>query len=357
MPSTASQRDVRNGLVLVAAIVAVAGLAAVPAAPATAPRAARTVARTCSMYFVATVRRGPHAGAAYRGVLRMTLDARGRLTRGTLQLVHGGRLRVRRIAGAREVGFAMATRAGALRGSGSVDGRLRPCVGRMTGALRGPGRRDRGDWLAASGQTITLPDGSLYISAPSTHVLYRADNALSAPSRVFAGARNTPGNIDGARLSARMNMPGGIAYDPASSTLYVADVGNAAIRRLVLGSGQMATMLRPSAAAAAAQAAGYPAVTGWEPQGVAVGSGGAVFITDARNYVVWKYSPSTAQLKLLAGRPGTPGNADGSDTAVRFTGPQQITVSAAGLISVADVVSNRVRFRDNGTWSTLSTCC
>jgi DNA-binding beta-propeller fold protein YncE len=152
-------------------------------------------------------------------------------------------------------------------------------------------------------------------------------------------------------------MPGGIAFDAASSTLYVADVGNATIRRIVLGSGQMTTTLRASAAVAAAQAAGYPAVTGWEPQGVAVGSGGAVFITDARNYVVWKYSPATQQLKLLAGRPGTPGNADGSDTAVRFTGPQRITVSSNGLISVADVISQRVRLRDNGTWSTLSSCC
>jgi sugar lactone lactonase YvrE len=244
-----------------------------------------------------------------------------------------------------------------LHGAGAVSGRLRPCVARMTGALRGPGARDRGDWLAASGQTVQLPDGSLYLTAPSTHVMYRADNALSAPSKVFAGAVSTPGNIDGPRLSARMNMPGGLAFDPASSTLYSADVGNAEIRRLVLGSGQMTTLLRPSAAVAAAQAAGYPNVTGWEPQGVAVGSGGAVFITDARNYVVWKYSSATQQLKLLAGRPGTPGNADGSDTAVRFSGPQQIKVSPEGLIQVVDVVSQRLRFRDNGTWSTLSACC
>jgi hypothetical protein len=287
----------------------------------------------------------------------MTLDASGRLTHGTLQLIHGGSLRVQRIRTSRDVGFRVVTRAGVLLGIGGVNGRLRPCVGRMTGALKGPGRRDRGDWLASSGQTIELPDGSLFITAPSSHVLYRADNALSAPSRVFAGAVNTLGNIDGPRLQARMNMPGGIAFDSASSTLYVADVGNATIRRLVLGSGQMTTALRPSAAVAAAQAAGYPAVTGWEPQAVAVGSGGAVFITDARNYVVWKYSPATQQLKLLAGRPGTPGNTDGSDTAVRFTGPQRITVSSNGLISVADVISQRLRLRDNGTWSTLSSCC
>jgi hypothetical protein len=356
-PTTAPRPAVAPALAAaVAAFVAIA-VAAVAAAPAATPHRARSAPPACSMSFVAYVRRGPHSGSAYRGVLRMTLDARGRLAGGTLQLLAGRRLRVRRVRNRHEVAFRLVTRAGVLYGSGSVDGRLRPCVGRMTGALRGPGRRDRGDWLAASGQTITLPDGSLYITAPSTHVLYRADNALSAPSRVFAGALNTPGNIDGARLQARMNMPGGIAFDPASSTLYVADVGNATIRRIVLGSGQVTTMLRPSTAAAAAQAAGFPAVTGWEPQGVAVGSGGAVFITDARNYVVWKYSPSTQQLKLLAGRPGTPGNADGNDTAVRFTGPQQISVSPTGLISVVDVISQRFRLRDNGSWSTLATCC
>jgi sugar lactone lactonase YvrE len=343
-------------MVIVAALVAIAMSVAIAPAPAAYPSAARSAAPPCSMYFVAAVRHGPHAGSTYRGVLRMTLDASGRLAHGTLQLIHGGRLGVQRIRTSRDIGFRMVTHAGVLHGIGSVNGRLRPCVGRMTGALKGPGRRDRGDWLAASGQTIELPDGSIFITAPTSHVVYRADNALSAP-RVFAGAVNTPGNVDGSRLQARMNMPGGIAFDSASSTLYIADVGNATIRRLVLGSGQMTTTLRPSAAVAAAQAAGYPGVTAWEPQGLAIGSGGAVFITDARNYVVWKYSPATQQLKLLAGRPGTPGNADGSDTTVRFTGPQRIAVSSNGLISVADVISQRLRIRDNGTWSTLSSCC
>jgi flagellar basal body rod protein FlgC len=76
-----------------------------------------------------------------------------------------------------------------------------------------------------------------------------------------------------------------------------------------------------------------------------------------RKQVILESTAATQFRQLLAGRPGTPGNADGSDTAVRFTGPQQIMVSSTGLISVADVISQRVRFRDNGTWSTLSSCC
>jgi DNA-binding beta-propeller fold protein YncE len=328
--------------------LATAGLAA--AAPAATPERS-----SCSMYFVASVRHGPRAGSDYRGVLRMKLDKRDRFAGGTFRPLEGGQVTVKSTARGRAVSFSVPGRAGTLKGTGRVTGLLRPCAGTMKGTLSGPGPRDRGDWLAASGQTIALPGGATLISAPATHVIYKADNALS-PARVFAGALNTPGSADGQRLAARMNMPGGIGYDAAQSLVYIADVANASIRRLNMNTNQVTTMVRPSDVVSAARAAGFT-VAGWEPQGVAVAGGGAVFISDARNYVIWKYNPSTLQLKLLAGRPGSPGNADGSDSAVRFTGPQQLLSPDGAALFVADVVGNRVRIRNSGTWSTVSACC
>ena len=63
----------------------------------------------------------------------------------------------------------------------------------------------------------------------------------------------------------------------------------------------------------------------------------------------------TLQVKLYAGNPGVAGNADGSDTAVRFTTPDQINVSSDGLEAVAEPTTQRVRLRDPGTghWSTI----
>jgi DNA-binding beta-propeller fold protein YncE len=346
-----------------AGAVALAGIGS--AAPSAGAGAVSALPRTCSTYFVASVTHGPDAGSDHRGVLSLRLDRSGSLTGGSFAAFAGGRVAVTASVHGGAIRMTIPTRDGTLVGTGRVDGSLGQCVGRMTGRLAGPGRRDRGSWLATSGQTLTLPNGSVLITAgesanhPNPQVVYRS-TSISAPLTVFAGALNTPGNIDGQRLAARMNRPSGLAYDAARSVVYIADVSNGSIRSLNMSTNQVATALRSSDFLAAAHAAGYPGVTGWEPQGVALspGGGGAILVTDARNFAIWKYNPATAQLRLFAGLPGASGHADGSDTAVRFSAPQQIAVSSDGLVAVAEPTANRVRLRDpsgNGSWSTIGT--
>jgi hypothetical protein len=304
-------------------------------------------------------------GTDYTGILRMEVDPHGRLRHSSFVPLHGRQLSVKSSLRGRAVGLSLTTRDGTLVGTGSLEGSLTHCVGRMRGALRGPGRSDRGIWLATTGQVLQLPGSvSLFTAAetanhPNPQVIYRAQGLNAAT--VFAGGFNTPGNVDGQRLAARMNRPSGLGYDAARSLVYVADVSNASIRRLDMNSGQVTTVLRASDLVTAARGAGYGGVSGWEPQGVAVaaGGGGALLIADVRNYVIWRYNPSTLALKLFAGLPGASGRADGSDTAVRFSAPQQITVAADGLVAVAEPTSQRVRLRDpgDGSWSTIGVCC
>jgi hypothetical protein len=350
-------------------VASLAGVAAVVGASSAVPPAGAGVApvapRGCSTYFVASVSRGPDAGSDHPGVLSLRLDSRGRIAGGSFASLGGGRTAVRASVTGRAIRLRIETRAGTLVGTGRIDGSLRHCVGRMTGQLAGPGHGDRGSWLATSGRTIALPNGSVLITAaesanhPNPQVVYKA-NDISSPVTVFAGALNTPGNIDGQRLAARMNRPSGLAYDATRSVVYIADVSNGSIRSLNINTNQVATTLRLSDFLTAAHALGYTGVSGWEPQGVALspGGGGAILVTDARNYAVWKYNPATAQLRLFAGLPGAAGHADGSDTSVRFSGPQQIVVSSDGIVAVAEPTANRVRLREpsgNGSWSTIGT--
>jgi hypothetical protein len=343
---------------------ATAGLLAAGGSPAAPPAATQAAAgSTCSTTFVASVRHGPRAGTDYAGVLTLQLDEHGRFRHGSFHALKGGRVDVQGASHGRAISLRLRTRGGTLRGTGSIDGSLKHCVGRMQGRLTGPGHRDRGDWLATTGQSISLPgDFYMFTSAetanhPNPQVVYRYQG-LTGPGGVFAGALNTPGNVDGQRLAARMNRPSGLAYDAAKACVYVADVANASVRRLDMSTNQVTTMLRATDMVAAAHAAGYPSVTGWEPQGVVVQSGGAVLITDVRNNVVWRYNPATSQLKLFAGAPGSVGSADGSDAAVRFNGPQQIVVQSNGVLIVAEPTKSRIRLRDptapNGSWSTIA---
>ena len=356
----------KSSLLATAAVAAVgaAGLlsagsgAAAPAAGSSARPAGESL---CSTYFAASVRRGPRAGVDYAGILTLAVDRRGRLVGTSFVSLQGRRVAVAGSAAGGAVRLTLATRDGRLLGTGRIDGSLGHCVGRMQGQLRGPGRLNRGSWLATTGQTLQLPGGvTLFTAAetanhPNPQVVYRAVG-LNSPT-VFAGGLNTPGNVDGQRLAARMNRPSGLGYDAARSLVYVADVSNASIRLLDMSSGQVTTTLSQSQLVAAAHAAGYGGVTGWEPQGVAVvaGGSGAILVADVRNYVIWRYNPATQAFKLYAGLPGASGHADGSDTAVRFSAPQQIMVGSDGLVAVAEPTSNRVRLRDPGTgqWSTV----
>ena len=347
----------------VAGLAALAGATASPAAPASGEHAA---ASTCRMSFVASVRRGPLKGKDYAGALTLKLDAAGHLRSGAFVPANGGRpVAVAGSVEGRSIAFKLKTADGTLRGSGKLHSTLERCLGTLRGSLKGPGRGSRGDWLATTGQTLQLPGGAVLFTGAETggyanpQVVYKAPPNSGAT--VFAGALNTPGNIDGQRLAARMNRPSGLAYDAARNIVYVADVSNGSIRRLDLNTNQVSTTLRSADFVTAARALGYTNVTGWEPQGLvlAAAGGGALLITDARNYVVWRYNPATLQLKLYAGQPGLSGRADGSDTAVRFTAPQQIVTSSDGIVGVAEPSTSRVRLRDpgTGTWSTIGVCC
>jgi DNA-binding beta-propeller fold protein YncE len=123
-----------------------------------------------------------------------------------------------------------------------------------------------------------------------------------------------------------------MGQDASRNVIYVVDVGNRTVRRLDQGTGQMTTMLRATDAMTAATAAGF-SITGWEPHGVAANNEGIVYVSDAGNHVVWQYNANTGKLKLLAGRPGQPGRADGVGTAARFKVPGRMGISPDGQIA------------------------
>lgn len=323
------------------ALAASAAAFAATVATLTPSSLAADEASTCSMYFVASVRQGPLAGTNYEGLLTLRLDAHGRVRGGSFDLLDGQRVEIAAKSHDGVVKLTIRTADGKLTGKGPIVADLGLCLGTMEGSLKGPRPHSRGDWLAASSQTIQLSGGALLMSSPTSHVLYRLP--FGSPAVVFAGVLNAPGNVDGPRLSARFNMPSGIDQDAVRSLIYIADVGNAAIRRINQSTGQVSTILRAGDAVTAAAAAGF-SVTGWEPHGVGVDNVGNLFISDPRNQVVWYYNATTLRLRLLAGLPGSPGLRDGVGTAARFNGPDTIAMSPDRTVAnLVDTVTCVVR--------------
>jgi DNA-binding beta-propeller fold protein YncE len=164
----------------------------------------------------------------------------------------------------------------------------------------------------------------------------------------LAGSPNLAGSADGANNAARFNQPRGIALD-SNGNLYVADAGNLTVRKILSGGGV-------STLAGAVTNSGFTDGTGSAarfsnlnpmsmlggPCGVAVDSGGNVYVTDQGNHTIRKITPG-GSVTTLAGLALASGSADGTGSAARFNYPAGVAVDGAGRVYMADTVNHTIR--------------
>ena len=126
------------------------------------------------------------------------------------------------------------------------------------------------------------------------------------------------GRADGAATAAEFDTPCAVALD-SRGTVYVADTGNDALRRI-----------DPDGSVSTVDAAGVDGL--FRPVGVAVTSDGIIHATDERGRVV-EVAPGR-RARTIAG--SSPGFADGNGAAARFRGPAGVAIVAPGRLVVAD---------------------
>ena len=142
---------------------------------------------------------------------------------------------------------------------------------------------------------------------------------------------------DGPKGVAEFDMPSGVAIDVAG-TIYVADTGNHAIRR-VATDGTVTTI-------AGDGLAGFQDGTGASarfnaPIGIALDRTGALLVADSCNDRIRRIEPS-GSVRTLAGD-GMPGLLDGLAASARFDTPTGILVGADGRVTVADTGNDAIR--------------
>jgi hypothetical protein len=198
--------------------------------------------------------------------------------------------------------------------------------------------------------------GGLYVADRDNHRIRRIDLATAQVTTV---AGSTLGATDGQGTVAQFNTPWGVAVDGAG-TVYVADAGNARIRKIAPG-GQVTTVAGSVQGFADGTGSAARFATPWS---VAVDPAGWVYVADAGsgNGDFFSIGPGNNRVRLvspagvvttLAGDGGN-GLVDGAGTTAQFAGPRGVAVGPTGTVYVADQQNHRVRTITGGVSGTFT---
>ena len=180
-------------------------------------------------------------------------------------------------------------------------------------------------------------DGTVYVADSAAHVIRKITPAGVVTT--YAGSPGSFGSTDGTGSAARFYSPFGVAVDRAGN-VYVADSYNSTVRKIGLG-GVVTTLAGTALSRGNTDGTGAAALFS-QPFGIAVDSGGTVYVSDSAANVVRKIT-SAGVVTTLAGSGGSPGSTDGTGTAARFAVPYAVAVDTAGTVYVADHGNHTIR--------------
>ncbi|HXR04475.1 MAG TPA: NHL repeat-containing protein [Verrucomicrobiae bacterium] len=155
-----------------------------------------------------------------------------------------------------------------------------------------------------------------------------------------AGSARNHGSADGTNGAARFYAPSGIAVD-SGGNLYVADSGNSTIRKITpVGTNWVVSTIAGLAGIqGSTDGTGHTARFSY-PGGVAADGAGNLYVADSGNYTIRKIT-SAAVVRTIAG--SVSGSADGTGSAARFSLPGGVAADSAGNLYVADTANNTIR--------------
>ncbi len=189
--------------------------------------------------------------------------------------------------------------------------------------------------------------GTRYIADTRNHTV-RKISAAGVVS-TLAGTPGRAGSVDGLGPAAQFDSPGAVAVD-AAGNVYVADTGNATVRRITPG-GMVSTVLGSAGAIGNVEGTGAAARLS-RPAALALDAAGNLYIADEDNDVIYKATPAAVMSTVAGtridirdrnGRRTGRETLDGTGKAAHFFSPAGVVVDAGGTLFVAERLGKSVR--------------
>ena len=187
---------------------------------------------------------------------------------------------------------------------------------------------------------------NLFVTDGCNHTLRKVVIATGFVS-TFAGSLPKPGSADGIGGDARFHGPQGLASD-SQGNLFVADMYNNAIRRVVVATGAVHTLAGVAGYSGSGDGTGA-AARFYNPYAVASDGAGNLFVADTANYTIRKVDIATGAVTTLAGSPGNFGSTDGIGSAARFGESFGVASDGSGSLFVAEYYAYTIRKVDTAT--------
>jgi hypothetical protein len=211
--------------------------------------------------------------------------------------------------------------------------------------------------------TFTPPatDGGLYdpegmaAANGTVYVSNTKDNVVAAVSggntTIVAGSYESYGETGdgGPAADATLYQPIGLAYDPETEDLFIADSGDNVVREVNTSTGVITRFAGDGTAGNTGNGGQATSAELDQPQGVAVDTQGDVFIADADNNEVREVTPDGIIHDFAGdGRAGYIGDG-GPAASAELDQPSGVAVDTDGNVYIADSANNAIRRVDATT--------
>ena len=176
----------------------------------------------------------------------------------------------------------------------------------------------------------------------------RAQSVYSTPYifTTIAGMAGGYGSADGTNSAAQFYSPTGIAED-AQGNLYVVDRNENTVRKITpVGTNWVVTTIAGTPGPSSSDADGTNgAAAFYDPVGMAADARGNLYVAENNGSTLRKIAPAGTNwvVTTIAGQSGNYNYADGTNSAALFNGPQNVTVDTNGNLYVADSFNSVIR--------------